>query len=33
MIEYEQKQPKNKKPQKSFVRKFQRKCMKNACKI
>ena len=28
-IKCEQKQPKNQKPQKSLVQKFQRKCMKN----
>ena len=33
MIEYEQKQPKIQKPQKSFVRKFQRKRMKNVIKM
>ena len=33
LIEYEQKQPKNQKPQKSFVQKFQRKCMKNEIKM
>ena len=33
MIEYEQNQPKIQKPQKYFVQKFQRRCMKNVIKM